>query len=858
VNPRLLRAGLAHWRRTRTLTLLTIFGVALGVASVVCIQTLNQGALAAFGGGVRAVSGDAELMVIGHGPELDEARYPAVLAHPDVAAAWPLVRAWGRITGHEEAFLEIVGVDVFAPVSFPVRLSGGADDDASQEEGFGRFAELLTVPGWVALTPAYAGELGLAVGDTFGVAVADRRFTLEVGALVDFQEHAPLASRKLALMDVAQAQHLFGRRGVIQQIDLQLRPGVDPEAVAASLQDALGPGVRVLTPGQREQNAAGLLAAFRLNLTALSLISVLVGVFLIFTAVHASLVRRRREFGLLRSLGAGRRQVLMLVLLETAMLGLAGTALGLPLGYWAARLNVDTVSATLTSIYLLSEIEQLRLPPLLVVVAAAVGVGGALAGALLPALDIVRRDPVVLLGAAGLPERLSRLAPRLALLGLGVALAVLAWYLSVGHVLKVSGFVLAFFLLTVLPLWTPLLLRETCGRIPPGGFGWRLGLRGLASRLQSTSFAVAALAVTVSMLVGITLLIGSFRATLDTWIGQTLVADVYVTGASWQRDLGQAWLSPEVVDRLVDQEGVVAADLQRRLETRTEAGRRVRVVAFERVGEARGREATRVPLLAGDPATAVRRIREEPVAIISEPLARGAGLGVGDTLRVMGPAGPAPLAVVGVGYDYASEHGVVFVSRQTMAAIYGPGGVAAVALYLQEGRDAEVVIDALRAELAGRALELRSNRRLRAEVMDIFDQTFAITRILQAMALVIAVCGVSLTLLIMGRERATELALYRCVGATRRQLFRLGLSEGAGLGVLGLVLGLVGGALLAVILILLINRDWFGWTIRFALPAGALVWQAVWILGGALAAAVYPALRASRTPATELTREDLL
>jgi putative ABC transport system permease protein len=222
------------------------------------------------------------------------------------------------------------------------------------------------------------------------------------------------------------------------------------------------------------------------------------------------------------------------------------------------------------------------------------------------------------------------------------------------------------------------------------------------------------------------------------------------------------------------------------------------------------------------------------------------------------PSGPARLPVAGVGYDYASENGVAFVTSETLARIYGPGGTVALALTLAEGRDVEAVLDRMRAALAGTAVELRSNQRLRAEVMGIFDQTFAVTRILQVMALVIAVCGVSLTLLIMGRERATELALYRSLGATRRQLFRLGLSEGAGLGALGLVLGLAGGAALAAILILLINRDWFGWTIRFALPAGALAWQAVWILGGALAAAGYPALRASRTPVAELTREDLL
>jgi putative ABC transport system permease protein len=848
----LLRTMLAHWGQARTLTVLTILGVALGVASVVGIQTLNQGALAAFQGGVKAVSGDADLVVVGQGPDLDERLYAEVLAHREVAAAWPLVRLWAALADQPRTFLEIVGVDIFAPVSYPVRLTG--------EEGgsFDRFAGLLATPGWVALTPEFAAEQGLALGDPVAVAVGDRPQRLEVGALVDFRAHAPLASSRLALMDIAQAQHLAGRRGLVDQIDVQVHPGVDAARAAARLQRDLGPAVRVLTPTQREEGVAGLLAAFRLNLTALSLISVLVGMFLIFTAVHASLVRRRRHFGLIRSLGATSGQLLALILLEAGLLGLAGTLVGVPLGYLVARLNLAAVSATLTSIYLLSEIEVLRLSPWLVLLAAGVGLGGAVLGALLPALDVSRRDPVALLGAAGLPERLGRLAPRFALAAVTLAVLVLGWYLLAGRHLRESGFVLALGLMAVLPLLTPLVMREVCGRIPPGGFGWRLGLRGLASRLQATSFAVAALAVTVSMLIAVTVLIGSFRATLDTWLERSLTADIFATTASWQRDLGRAGLSPAVVDTLVAWPGVRAADLQRRLEAHTADGHPVRLVAFARLGEAPGRWASRLPLQSGDPDRVERSLREEGAVLITEPLARRTGLATGDTLVLAGPDGPVPLVVAGIGYDYSSEAGLVFMTRATLAGIYGPGPTGALALHLAPGHDAEAVLDAMRAAVGGSAIELRSNRRLRAEVLEIFDQTFAVTRILQVMTLVIAVCGVSLTLLIMGRERTTELALYRSLGATRRQLFRLGLSEGAGLGGLGLVLGAVGGAVLAAILILVINPAWFGWTIRFALPAPALVWQAVWILGGALLAAVWPALRASRTPIAELTREDLL
>ena len=230
------------------------------------------------------------------------------------------------------------------------------------------------------------------MGDTITVSSGSRLAVLTVGALVDFKAYEPLAPRRLAVMDIAWAQALLGRAGRIHQIDVTLLEGGDPEAVAARLAAALGPGVRVLTPEQRHQDASGLLAAFRLNLTALSLISVFVGLFLVLTAVQASLVRRRTEFGVLRSLGATPRQVLGLVLAEAASVGLVGVLLGVPLGWLAALRNLDSVSGTLTSIYVLEGIETLTLPLPVVLLAVGVGLLGALIGAVGPALDMARRD----------------------------------------------------------------------------------------------------------------------------------------------------------------------------------------------------------------------------------------------------------------------------------------------------------------------------------------------------------------------------------------------------------------------------------------------------------------------------------
>jgi putative ABC transport system permease protein len=401
----LMKALAVRLRSGRALFLLTVFGVALGVASVLSIQIINRNALAAFRGGMQAVSGEADFTVVGRGPSLAESIYPEVLAQPGVDAAWPIDRVGVALADERDVVLDIVGVDLFAPTRLPWKVEP-AD-----------LGTALGTPGWIALSPAVAAEIGLDTGDSFEVTSGARRVGLTVGALVDFQSIAPLASRRLAVMDIARMQDLFGSRGSIRQIDVRAAEGVDVARLLADLQQRLGNEVAIVTPEQRERQAAGLLGAFRLNLTALSLISLFVGGFLVYSSTQASLVRRRNEFGLLRSLGASRGQIVTIVLGEVLLMGSLGVALGLPLGWLVARSNVDTVSATLSNLYLLEAIETLELPLWLYLLAGGIGIGGALVGALIPSLEMSRREPRDLLAPFTLHERIHNLALPLALAG---------------------------------------------------------------------------------------------------------------------------------------------------------------------------------------------------------------------------------------------------------------------------------------------------------------------------------------------------------------------------------------------------------------------------------------------------------
>jgi putative ABC transport system permease protein len=851
VRAYLARAAAKELRAGRLLFALAVAGVALGVASVISIQLLNQGALGAFAGTVRAVSGDADLTVLGWAGALDEELLPEVLAVPGVRAAAPVWRAEAAIDGAAEG-LELVGMDLLARATAPSppltpTLSPGSGRGRGSPESL---ADALASP-WVVVTPELAREMGWREGTRIGVSLGSRRATLTVGAIADLRRAAPLASRRLAVMDLAQAQGLLGVRGRIHQIDVHGADGVDPQALAERLAERLGARARVATPEQRTVEAAGLLGAFRLNLTALSLVSVLVGGFLVHASVRASLARRREELGILRAVGATRAQVLGLVLGEAALLGAAGTAIGVPLGWLAARANLAAVSGTLRTLYLLEGVERVTLGPGVLLLAVATGVGGALAGAALPALDASREDPRALLSPLPVEERSRANAGRLLLAAAAAIVAALVVRAAAAR-LAASGFALALGVVVAVPLAAPAALAAAGALGRPRRLGARWGIRTLASRPAGAAVSAGALAVAVSMLVGVTVMVGSFRASVERWLDATLGADVYVTTPSWRRSRSEATLAPEVVARLRAEPGLVALDLLRQVHAYAGA----RKVAVTGVVSDLPDAARRVDLVSGDRAAAMRALRAG-AALVSEPLARKAGFAPGGTLVVRAPAGEVAFPIAGVYRDYGSEAGSALMDLGAFARAFGEGPPSNAALHLAPGADAEAAVARLRADLREHALLVRSNRTLRAEVLAIFEQTFAVTRLLQGMGLVIAAAGVTLSLLVLARERRAELALYRAIGASRPQLARVFLGRGLAIGLTGLALGAAGGAALALVLVRVVNPAFFGWTIGVHVPWALLAGQVLAILAAAAAASLYPALVASRTPAQELSRDAL-
>lgn len=867
------------------MSLLTLAGVALGTGSVVTVQVLTEGAVAAFDATVDLLAGDADALVLGHGGKLDESLYPVVLGTEGVAWASPLLEGSvvvRRADGEDlPRPVPLYGVDLLSPVASPLYPSSARE---SSESPPGMSANGVQPPDRAqpsssdlfraAASADLARTLGVGAGDTVEVAQGPAWTPVALDRVLDPTSRAS-AEGPLLVMDIADAQDLLGGADWISRVNVRFRPDVPADTVRRRLASRLDGRALVSSPGGQRAEARRLLSAFRVNLSALAFTSVFVGLFLVYGTTRASLSRRRRETGLLRSLGATRSQVLGATLAEAGVLGVAGAALGVPLGYAAALANLDSVSGTVTDLYLLSAIRSLDVPPHVWLLALAGGLLGTIAGAAGPAAEVCLAPAADLLSDQRAHIRWRLVSRTLWRAGWAVLALLLTWFAVGGHRWRHAGFVLAAGIMVWTALAAPAFVTGLCrlaGR--SRGFGWRFALGGLPVRLHTSGVAVGGVAVAFAMLVGTTVMVGSFRDTFRAWLDATMQADMYVSAAAWTGATDQGGVHGDLLDQLRRLPGVAAVDRLRGFHGYADdLPVALRGIDARPNGTTGARYRDRLLLKEGDPETVVAELADGAVAV-SEPLARRAGVRRGDSISVRTASGAVRAPVAGVYYQYGTDRGSVSMDLATMEAWFGPGAPHGLAVYVDRGRrtgaasdgagehahpatgagdgtgagaggEQAGVVQAVRQAATPYPVVVRTHGALRADALRIFDQTFAVTLLLQAMALAVAAAGVALSLLVMAREEAWDTATCRALGATRGQVFRFHLGKGAGLAGIGGLLGLAGGAGLAAVLIYVTNRAYFGWTVQFGVPAFSLARQCAFLLLAAVAASWWPALRAS-------------
>jgi putative ABC transport system permease protein len=844
----LVRQVLRHVRRHRLLAALNIVSVALGVCVFLAIMIANHSANRSFRAGVELLAGKANLEV--RGP-LDESLFPAVSKIPGVAAATPVVQGLLTLPDHPGEYIRLLGVDPFTNPPFETFRMVWPDGGAVDVEAW------LRERNAIALTREFARKLGLQQDDALRVNARGHPATLRVRFVLQPDDPAALADIRSASMDIGWAQELLGSTGRLDSIQILLTADADPATVAAAARALVPADVIVAAPQQRSEQIGKMLASFQLNLTALSLVSLLVGMFLIYNTVSASVVRARREIGILRAIGTSRREIRLLFLGEALLLGLPGIALGILAAFPLAGLLVGAVGQTISSLYVLVSIENLAVTPWQIAAAAVAGLASVLAAAWIPSGEATKVQVTRALHLGTAMEHYATIPRRWLVYGVtALVLAIAASWFALQTGPALLGFAAAFLVIIGFAFLVPAatsaagyLLAPLVTRLP-GGTAWRLAARNLVRAMHRNALTTAALMAAIAMTVGISVMIYSFRASVDTWINRTIQADLFVTLAANEVTGFQTTIPDEVIAWLENHPLVDSVDTfhEKRVPFRGEE-------VF--LGIIRGRMRGELEFTGGDSQRKAQLLRSAGHVAVSESFTRRHRVGEGDTIELAAPAGPQTFRIAGVYLDYTRDQGVILMDRDNYAAHWPAPGAHTAGVHLHDPAQADALGTELRDRF-GRDTEyaIYSNASLRQRIFEIFDQTFAVTYVLRTISVIVAVLGVSLTLTTLVTEREREIGIMRAIGSSAGQVRRAFVAESALIGLLASLIGLTAGACLAMVLTWVINLAFFGWTVQLRYPWELLAWTPAWIIAAAALAGLLPAARAARIqPATALRSE---
>jgi putative ABC transport system permease protein len=813
-----VKSFLRYLIRRRALSFLQLLGIACGVAAAVGMFFSSQTALSNFSNTVSFLNGNTTHTIQRPAGPLGEEILIDIFGHPSVEAFSPVIDR--RILLNTGNLVRIMGLDIF--LDKDIRSEFGALSlftEQSQEKTLSFLTEARTI----LLDSRLAERLDLREGD---------ELETNRGALKVTGTFSNPAGEPLILMDIGHLQEIFGLRGKIDRVDLILS---DDE----SFQTRFNKGFLIQSNTQRQSSLSNMFRAFRLNLEALSLLALFVGVFLIYNTATFAVVSRRKDAGVLRALGARKSEIVLAFLLEIVALGAVGGCLGGLLGYFLSYFFTSLLSKTISNLYFFlnasSPVWSWRVLPYGILIGSVASV----LGALFPLADLVREDPVRALRGRYANRAWTTITVRAALAGLAVCILSAGLFASASkHVY--AGFAGAFFLLLGTSLLTGLLMVMVVPALSKlfegfSGITGKIAATNITRNLGRTAVAIAAFMVALSMLIGLGSMIGSFRSSLVWWMNCQLKGDFYISSQ------GIMPIPEPLYEELKTVDGIAGVDTYRNLPI----AYRDTTVNISMVDASVLQKFSQFAWLAGGNEN-WNPVKQGAV-IVSESFYNRFGLGAADTISLNGIEGPQKVTIAAVFYDYTTEHGLIMMDRSTYRALFGDYTIDSLAIFLDPNANRETVIETIKQKTRKWEIPIINQKELHDGILEVFDTTFALTRSMRFLAIVVAFFGIAGALLTLFLERQREFGIYRALGFSTRQVAGITVMEGVGMGIISFILSIFVGTLLAWVLIKIINFQSFNWTIFYHFSLSHYSLAAATAIVASLGASLYPILKICRT-----------
>lgn len=814
--------------------ILTVLGIALGVALGLAVHLVNASALKEFNLAERSLSGEADLVIRGPRGGFDEAVYPRIARLPQVRAASPAIEIEAQVAGRKDA-LTINGIDPFRAAQVQPALLGGPEN---------RIIDLLD-PDVLYLSHAAAAWLGIGVGDTLRFHIGTTLVQFKIAGLLP-----PGAYRqRLAVMDIASAQWKLQQLGRINRIDVRLQPGSEVQAVQREILQLLPPGVHATTPDAELSRSTGMSRAYRLNLDVLALVALFTGAFLVFTTQILAILRRRTQLAMLRVIGVTRPALTWMLLAEGALIGVLGATLGIALGYVLASVALEKFGADLGAGYFRTVAAVLHVDAKTLAVFWMLGVVFAAAGTALPAIEAGRRAPALALKPGDEEQGLKRFRtawPGMLMVSGGLALSSA----PAVNGLPLLGYAAIAMLLLGAILLMPWMVALILRRLPELRHApIMLAIAQLQATPRQTAISIAAIITSFSLMVAMLIMVGSFRQSLDTWLGTMLPADLYLRAA---RAGETGFLTPAQQASIAAAPGIRHAQFLRSRKLLLDPALPPLTLLARPIDAGNARSILPMSGPVHPP-----RMDEPPAAWISEVASDLLNLRPGDHMKLPIGGQHYEFTVAGIWRDYARQNGAIVIDRNLYTRLTGDTLANDAALQLTEGAVAGQVAQELLARMDSQdGVEISTTRQIREASLSAFDRTFAVTYALELIAVLIGLFGVSTSFSAQALARRREFGVLRHVGVTRREIGIMLGCEGMLVSALGAGCGLILGWVISLILIHVINRQSFHWSMNMNMPWLALAGLAALLIVIAGATAVVSGRRAMSMDVVNTVKED--
>jgi putative ABC transport system permease protein len=815
-------------------TALAILAIALGIALGLSIYLINRTAADEVSIAARSLYGLADLAVEALGQSFDESLYPQIARTTGVAAASPELEIEAKLVDRRGS-ITLIGVDGFRYQALQPAFAQGA------RTGEKRATDRLD-PNSLMLSASAANELGLVAGETLDVQIGTSIHTFKVAAVLP----SAALRQQAGLIDIATAQWKFNRLGELSRVSLRLKGGAGADDVRQRL-EALGTQIRLTTPGESGDDALRLSRAYRANLTALALVALFTGTFFVYSTQSLAALRRRREFAILHALGLTRRQQLMMLLLGSAATGLLGSIVGIVLGIALANTGLRMFGEQVGAGYF--ELgPQLSIRVVEIAAFCSLGIVVAVAGAVRPAIEASRIPTASALKAGDVAS--AQVPAHRGLIAALFVLSAAILFLPPIADLPLPGYVSIALLLIATVLAMPLAIRSMLRFLPNSTRApYEIAIAELSGTARYAALSVSAIVVSFSLMVAMAIMVTSFRASLDSWTQKILPADLYLrVGYPGQSSyLDEGWLQ-----ELRALPGIERIETSRFAEAVITAQRAEVVLIARSFDAAAIDESLWITQSASGPVPA----GVTPIWV-SEAVADLFAVRVGEPLELQVRDRAINAYVQGVWRDYEHQGGAVIMTWKDYFAITGDRNINTVWMWLDGKVTAESVRTALRETLpVGIQYDLREPRELRELSLEVFDRTFAITYLLEIVAVGIGLFGIAAGISAQVLARRGELGALRHLGFTRGQIGEMLAIEGGVLGTFGVLVGLATGGIVSLILIYVVNRQSFHWSMDLHAPYGLLLTLSLGLIVSAALIAVLSGRRAMSTDVVRAVKED--